>query len=95
MTIEYIILTIFLAINIMSFVVMLIDKQRAVRGNTNRISEGVMFFWSAVFGSLGIYVGMYVFKHKTRKWYFKIGLPLLFVQNIIVLYYLYLLKITI
>ena len=86
---EYLLVLIFIIINIVSFVLMFVDKVRAVKHSSDRISEGVMFFWGAIFGSLGIYLGMYIFRHKTKKWYFKVVLPLLFFQNLVVLYFLY------
>jgi len=59
------------------------DKRRALRGNgQKRAPEGLIFFLAACFGSLGIYAGMLVFRHKTKKWYFQIGIPLLILQNL-------------
>jgi uncharacterized membrane protein YsdA (DUF1294 family) len=54
-----------------------------------RISEGMMFFLAAAGGSLGIYAGMFACRHKTRKWYFLIGIPLLIIQNATAVYCLY------
>jgi len=36
---------------------------------------------AAVFGSVGVYAGMFAFRHKTRKWHFLIGIPLLMIEN--------------
>ena len=69
---------------------MLIDKNKSIKKGTERISEGMMFFMATIFGSIGIYVGMFAFRHKTKKWYFLIGIPLLIIQNIAFLYVLYL-----
>jgi len=71
------------AINLVSFFIMWSDKRRALRGNgQKRAPEGLIFFLAACFGSLGIYAGMLVFRHKTKKWYFQIGIPLLILQNL-------------
>lgn len=79
-----IIVVIFLLVNIFSFFVMARDKSKARnRDNENRIPEGVMFFMATVFGGIGIYAGMFAFRHKTRKWYFQIGIPLLILQNLV------------
>lgn len=69
---------------------MLLDKIKSENGRSERISEGLLFFVASAFGSLGIYVGMFFFRHKTRKWYFLIGIPLIFIENIAVFYLLYL-----
>jgi len=69
---------------------MLIDKNKSIKIGTERISEGTMFFMATIFGSIGIYAGMFTFRHKTKKWYFLIGIPLLIIQNIAFLYVLYL-----
>ena len=80
----------FLVINLIAFLVMLEDKVKSARSGSERISEGMMFFWAVIFGSLGIYVGMFAFRHKTKKWYFLFGIPLLIIQNLATLYLLYL-----
>lgn len=76
-----VLLFIFAVINLIAFFVMLIDKNKAKNNGAERISEGMLFFMAAAFGSIGVYAGMFIFRHKTRKWYFIIGIPLLIVQN--------------
>jgi uncharacterized membrane protein YsdA (DUF1294 family) len=49
----------------------------------------MLFFMATAFGSLGVYVGMFTFRHKTQKWYFIIGIPLLIMQNSAFLYVVY------
>lgn len=84
---QQIFISTFALINLISFFVMANDKARAIRGsNTERIPEGLMFFMATVFGGVGVYVGMLIFRHKTRKWYFKLGIPLLILQNLATLY---------
>lgn len=78
------------AINLIAFLIMLVDKIKSVNSNTQRISEGMMFFLATAFGSLGVYLGMFIFRHKTQKWYFLIGIPLLIVQNAAMAYLIYL-----
>ena len=88
--IEYGILIIIGAINIVSFAVMMNDKRRSIRGGaTERIPEGILFFLAAAAGAIGIYAAMHLLRHKTRKWYFQIGIPLLIVQNAATLYLLW------
>lgn len=65
-------------INIITFVVFGIDKKKAIDGKF-RISESVLFLLSLLGGSLGGFIAMHTFHHKTRKWYFKLGIPLILV----------------
>jgi len=74
-------LSLFLAINFIAFLIILIDKIKSTNTGSERVSEGMMFFMATAFGALGVYLGMFVFKHKTRKWYFLVGIPLLIAQN--------------
>lgn len=76
----------FLAVNLAAFLLMILDKLKSRKDGSERISEGMLFFLATAFGSVGVYAGMFVFRHKTRKWYFLIGIPLLIVQNIALLY---------
>lgn len=84
------ILVVLAAINLIAFLLMLLDKLKSANPGSSRISEGMLFFLATVFGSLGVYIGMFVFRHKTRKWYFLIGIPLLFVQNLATAFLIYL-----
>jgi uncharacterized membrane protein YsdA (DUF1294 family) len=84
---EQIFFVILLAINIFSFCIMAWDKNKAInKNNTERSPEVFVFFLAIIFGSLGVYLGMFVFCHKIRKWYFQIGIPLLIIQNLTTIY---------
>lgn len=83
-------LAFFFLINLFAFLIMLNDKVKSSGAGTDRISEGLLFFLAAFFGSLGVYAGMFAFRHKTQKWYFLIGIPLLFMENLATLYLFYL-----
>jgi uncharacterized membrane protein YsdA (DUF1294 family) len=85
------VLIFFLAVNLTAFLIMLADKIRSARPGAERISEGMLFFLAAAFGSVGVYAGMFAFRHKTRKWYFLAGIPLLMAENAAALYLAYLL----
>jgi len=87
MTVTQILIGVFAAINLVSFVILATDKRKSVRGNgKRRIPEGKLFFLAVLFGSIGVYLGMLVFRHKTKKWYFQLGIPLLILQNIATVY---------
>lgn len=83
-------LILFVVINILAFFIMLLDKVKSAKPGAKRISEGMLFFMATVFGSIGVYAGMFVFRHKNRKWYFLIGIPLLIIQNAALIYLIYL-----
>lgn len=59
----------FLLVNVASFLLMGVDKLSAVRGES-RIPEKWFFTISMVGGPFGVFLGMVVFHHKTRKAYF-------------------------
>ena len=52
------------------------DKRRA-RKNAFRIPEATLFAFSIIGGSIGMLIGMYTFRHKTKHMTFKIGIPLI------------------
>ncbi len=62
--------------NIAAFALMGLDKARAGRGK-RRVSEKALFFFPVLGGALGGLLGMMMFHHKTRKWYFVWGFFLL------------------
>ena len=63
-----------LAVNAAAFCLMGADKRRARRG-TWRFSEKALFLPAVLGGALGGLLGMRVFHHKTRHWYFRFGFP--------------------
>lgn len=75
--------------NLLSFIVTANDKRKSSRSHTDRTAEGLLFFLAIAFGSLGVYLAMLVFRHKTKKWYFQLGIPLLILQNTAASYLLY------
>ena len=62
--------------NLISFFLMGHDKQCA-RKNRRRIPEKTLFLSAILFGALGGTLGMFIFRHKTRHWYFRVFFPLL------------------
>lgn len=77
-----IILAIYLVIiNLTGFILMGADKRKARLGNW-RIPEKAFFIVSIIGGSLGTWAGMYVFRHKTRHWYFAVFMPLIFLAHL-------------
>ena len=85
------ILIYFLVMNIITFLLMGYDKHEA-KVNQWRISEKALFLFCLFGGSIGGICGMYAFRHKTQKWYFKIGFPLILIIQIGVIIYMNVLK---
>jgi uncharacterized membrane protein YsdA (DUF1294 family) len=73
-------------VNVVAFLFMLWDKVQSRKSGAERISEGLLFFLATVFGSVGVFLGMFAVRHKTRKWYFLIGIPMLMLENAASLY---------
>lgn len=73
--------TMYLMINLAAYMSMKIDKKRAIKG-AYRISEKTLFTLALLGGSLGSILGMKHFRHKTKHWYFKYGMPLIFLIQI-------------
>ena len=61
-------------LNLLGFCLMGFDKRRARREGW-RVRERSFFIVAALGGALGTVLGMYVFRHKTRHWYFVWGMP--------------------
>ena len=69
-------------INIAAFILMGVDKSRARNGRW-RIPEATLFLSAAVGGSIGAILGMQLFRHKTKHWYFKWGMPAILLVQIV------------
>ena len=65
---------------------MAIDKWKA-KNNAWRIPENTLFSITVLGGGIGTIAGMYVFRHKTKKPKFTIGMPVILVLEIILVIY--------
>ena len=74
-----------LVINLLGFFAMGLDKHKAKKGKW-RIPEKTLFLVALLGGSLGTTIGMHVFHHKTKHWYFKFGMPVIFVIQMVLLF---------
>ena len=70
-----------IAINLVTFAVYGIDKRRARRGAW-RVPEKTLFLLPLLGGSIGALLGMRVFRHKTKHWYFVWGVPAILLAQI-------------
>ena len=73
-------------VNIVGFVMMGIDKKKAIRGAW-RIPEASLFLVALIGGSIGSILGMQTFRHKTKHWYFKYGMPAILILQIALVAY--------
>ena len=60
--------------NVAAFLLMGDDKKRAIQQKL-RITEKTLLLMALLGGSLGAYMGMQSFRHKTKHWKFTLGLP--------------------
>lgn len=74
-------------INMAAFFIFGIDKRRAIK-NRWRIAESTSFLLALIGGSIGAEAGMYVFHHKTRHLRFVIGIPLIFILQIVIVFFI-------
>ncbi len=87
MSIGAIVWVVLIIVNIISFVLFYVDKRRAIKHQW-RIRETTLFLSAIVGGSVGAIAGMYVFHHKTRHWYFVVGMPLILAVQLVILFLL-------
>ena len=79
----------FAVINAVTLTVYAMDKKRARKGE-RRIPEFTLFMLAILGGFLGALGGMYIFRHKTRKWYFSFGIPLIaFLETGLILFLIF------
>ena len=77
------IITLYLAVmNLTAFAIMGIDKRKAIK-RLWRIPEFTLFIFAIIGGSAGSIIGMKVFRHKTKHWYFVLGMPLILILQIL------------
>ena len=63
-----------LIMNVIGFCLMGLDKHRA-RTRQWRVPEKTLFLLPLLGGSVGALLGMRMFHHKTKHWYFVWGIP--------------------
>lgn len=76
-----------LLINAAGLLLMLADKRKAIK-NVWRIPESALLGVAAAGGSLGVVVGMKLFRHKTLHPKFSIGIPALLAAQIALICFL-------
>ena len=75
-----------LGINLFGILIMYIDKRKAQKG-TWRIPEKTLLIVAMLGGAIGTMVGMYWFRHKTKKLRFTLGFPIILISEIVIIIY--------
>ena len=88
MDVVLIIISYVVMMNLVSFALMGIDKYKAKK-KAWRIPEATLFLFAIFGGSIGSILGMFLFHHKTRHWYFLYGLPVILIVQLICIYLLW------
>lgn len=83
LTVQNVILYLLL-INLIGFITMFLDKKKAEKGKW-RTPEKTIFLITLLGGGIGTISGMYTFRHKTKKLKFTLGLPAIFIAEVILL----------
>ena len=74
----------FLTVNTAALIIMGIDKKHA-RSRGMRFPEKLLLLIALIGGSIGIYAGMWIFTHKTRKKIFLYGVTLFIALQFIII----------
>ena len=77
-----------LAINALSFILFGLDKYKAKKGKW-RISEATLLLMAVIGGSIGAWVGMRIWHHKTMHKKFKYGIPIIIILQVCLVVYLH------
>ena len=78
----------FIGINAISFVIYGIDKLKAKKGKW-RIPENTLLLLAIIGGSIGAWLGIKVWHHKTLHKKFKYGIPLIVIMQIAIVIYIF------
>ena len=88
MTIHSSLILYLVIINVITFVIYGVDKYKAIRQEW-RIRESTLLGLALIGGSIGGWIAMYIFHHKTKKVKFFVGIPVILAIQIVVFSYLF------
>lgn len=77
-----------LGVNVLAFLMYGLDKLRAKKDKW-RIPEKTLIMVAVIGGSVGAFLGMQTFRHKTKHLKFTIGVPVIFVLQIVAVWYIW------
>ena len=75
----------FSLISIVTVILYVYDKIAAKKNPRHRVREAVLLLVAALGGALAALITMLVIRHKTKHWYFIIGVPVMLVLQIVLL----------
>lgn len=75
-------------VNLLAFLLSAYDKRAAIR-KRQRIPEKTLFLWAVLGGSVGLYLSMLIFRHKTKHLSFMLGIPLIFIIQLILIWLMF------
>jgi len=78
---EKILIAVLVLMSVLAFILMGLDKSYA-KARRRRIPEKTLFLFAILFGGVGGTLGMLIFRHKTKHWYFALFFPLLAVLQV-------------
>ena len=76
-----ILIVVFAVMSLIGFASMGIDKKKAQEGKW-RTKEATLFLIAILFGGVGSTLGMWIFRHKTKHWYFAVFFPIFAIIDI-------------
>lgn len=77
----------FLALNLLTFIIYGIDKLKAKNAKW-RISEATLILLAVIGGSIGAWLGLQVWRHKTQHKKFYIGIPVIIIMQVVATIYM-------
>ena len=77
-----------LIVNACAFIIYGIDKYQARKAG-RRIPEATLLIWAGIGGSIGAWMGMKIWHHKTLHKKFKYGIPILITMQVAFVVYMY------
>lgn len=84
----YAVIIYYILINCFELFYMFLDKQKA-KAHKYRIPEMFLLGLALAGGSIGGFIGMRLFRHKTRKWYFHFVFWLSLIVHIVIVYFIF------
>lgn len=78
----------FIVISLVSVIYTIVDKKLAVK-EKRRVSEKTLFILAGLGGSIAMFITMKKIRHKTRKRRFMIGLPIIFMLQVAIIFWLF------
>ena len=77
-----------LIVNVLAFIIYGFDKDQARKAG-RRIPEATLLIWAGIGGSIGAWMGMKLWHHKTLHKKFKYGIPILITMQVAFVVYMY------